>query len=243
MRKIYFFISSLMIFISCDSENVLNELPEQESTKSIVDFKFMIQTNGQLDKVVEIEILELYKKHLQDKGKYHEAENLEETYNWTTGKLNKNAEDYYTENIEKSFNTQKSESDDIGYRAHVEGTGWLNYVTQNSIAGTRDKRKQLEALQFYGMKVYPYYEHTFAQAHVEGTGWLSPVMISDPNRYVGTVGESKRMEAIWINYPGEFITYQVYVDGNWMPWVGNKSIAGTTGESKAIEAFRMRTYE
>jgi uncharacterized protein YjdB len=56
----------------------------------------------------------------------------------------------------------------------------------------------------------------------------------------GTVGESKRMEAIMLEAPYR-IEYHVHVQGKgWLPWVKNGEWTGTQGESRRIEAIEVR---
>ena len=75
------------------------------------------------------------------------------------------------------------------------------------------------------------------QAHVAGLGWL-PTQTDT----IGTTGQSRRLEAVRLNYP---VDVQVYVAGlGWLSWVGAShegagEQAGTTGQSRAIEAIRV----
>lgn len=78
-----------------------------------------------------------------------------------------------------------------------------------------------------------------AQAHVQYDGWLSPV---GNNSVVGTVGESKNLEAIELKLPEGLngIRYAAHVaDIGWQDWVTNGTIAGTVGESKPIQAIKI----
>ncbi len=97
------------------------------------------------------------------------------------------------------------------------------------------------------------------RAHVQDYGWDSTfkstggeneLKIRTPLRgsFVGTTGESKRMESLEINFvgpKGAKIIYRAHVqDYGWMNWVtaDNKvttNFAGTTGESRRVEAFQL----
>ncbi|MBQ2938173.1 MAG: CotH kinase family protein [Clostridia bacterium] len=84
-------------------------------------------------------------------------------------------------------------------------------------------------------------------SHVEDYGW--------DNRYYkngelsGTEGQSKRLEAIRINFDtfnnqlleNTNIKYQVHVqDYGWMNWKQNGAMAGTEGQNKRIEAIKIQ---
>lgn len=78
------------------------------------------------------------------------------------------------------------------------------------------------------------------QSHLRNIGWQG--IVTD-EAISGTVGESRRMEAIQIGIRGVSggVTYQVHVQNNgWMDWKSNSQTAGTTGESKRMEAIRIK---
>lgn len=78
------------------------------------------------------------------------------------------------------------------------------------------------------------------QSHLANIGWQGFVS----NEAVsGTVGQSRRMEAIQIGISGVSggVTYQVHAqDYGWMGWKSNSQTAGTTGESRRMEAIRIK---
>ncbi len=96
-------------------------------------------------------------------------------------------------------------------------------------------------------------------AHVQDYGWFNyfrnPVgeielkaRIPLSDDFVGTTGQSKRMEALEINFDGpenSKIMYRAHVqDHGWMDWVtaDNKigtNFTGTTGQSRRVEAFQI----
>ncbi|TVZ27860.1 hydrophobic W protein [Gillisia sp. Hel_I_86] len=80
--------------------------------------------------------------------------------------------------------------------------------------------------------------------HVEEYGWSSfsdPVADSSPNEYfLGTIAESKRLEAFYLNLNGLDICYEAHL--TLVGWQGTKckgSTAGTTGQQRQIEAIRV----
>ena len=82
------------------------------------------------------------------------------------------------------------------------------------------------------------------RAHVAYNGWLS---WKKDGEVAGTVGESRRMEAIKIkltgNYTGDVI-YQTYVrDMGWQEWVSNSAIAGSESSRLRVEAIEVKLVE
>ena len=78
------------------------------------------------------------------------------------------------------------------------------------------------------------------RVHVQDIGWMNYVK---NNELSGTIGQSKRIEAIKINVNGidGDILYQVHVqDIGWMNYAKNSEQAGTIGQSKRIEAIRIK---
>ncbi len=62
----------------------------------------------------------------------------------------------------------------------------------------------------------------------------------------GTTGQSKRLEAIWINLDGDFpvsggIQYRTHVQTyGWQDWVSDGNKSGTSGQSKRLEAIQIQ---
>ena len=79
---------------------------------------------------------------------------------------------------------------------------------------------------------------THVQTYGESQGWVTGGKIS------GTQGESKRMEAIYLElvdqtYPGD-IQYRTHVQTyGWNNWVSNGKMSGTEGQSKRLEAIQI----
>ena len=63
---------------------------------------------------------------------------------------------------------------------------------------------------------------------------------------IGTVGESRRLEALQIRLTGELaefysVRYSAHVqDVGWQPWVVDGATAGTVGQDKRVEAVRIQ---
>ncbi len=140
---------------------------------------------------------------------------------------------------------------DIYYRTHVSNVGWMGWASNGASSGSLGAGQHIEAVQirlvakgsgapgstanFYRGSGLNY------QAHSQDYGWMNPV---SEGQTAGTVGKSKRLEAIDISlgdqkYSGS-IKYQTHVSNiGWMDWVSDGSTAGTTGRSQAIEALKI----
>lgn len=74
------------------------------------------------------------------------------------------------------------------------------------------------------------------KAHIEDKGWMSTV---ENGATAGTVGQSKRLEALIINFSG--IQYRAHVaDHGWQGWKNSGDIAGTTGQNRRMEAIQIK---
>jgi len=129
----------------------------------------------------------------------------------------------------------------VTYQAHVEGIGWMGWVSNGDIAGTTGQSRRMEAVRIQLVNAPAGVRVTY-QAHVEGIGWMDWVW---DGAVAGTTGRSLRMEAVRIrlvNAPSGYgITYQAHVEGiGWMNWVSNGDVAGTTGQSRRMEAIRIQ---
>ncbi|HEX4965677.1 MAG TPA: hypothetical protein VF173_33005 [Thermoanaerobaculia bacterium] len=75
------------------------------------------------------------------------------------------------------------------------------------------------------------------QAHVEDVGWQPQVCDGD---VAGTVGQSRRMEAIKITAPGRSICYQAYLENDGLQGVKcDGAPAGTTDRGLRMEALKV----
>ena len=81
---------------------------------------------------------------------------------------------------------------------------------------------------------------------LEDIGWQS---WQSNGAISGTVGQSKRLEAIQIRLTGEMankydIYYRAHVeDYGWLGWAKNGASAGTIGLSKRLEAIEIKLVE
>ncbi len=80
------------------------------------------------------------------------------------------------------------------------------------------------------------------QVHVQDNRWLDPV---ENGEIAGTVGESKRMEAIKVALVNKSnsgnIEYRTHVQNEgWMSWVKGGKLSGTSGKSLRTEAIQLK---
>ncbi len=139
---------------------------------------------------------------------------------------------------------------------HVQGIGWTDYA--NGTVGTTGSGKRLEAIKMYvdgeaGKQYDIYY-----RAHVAHLGWLS---WAKNDEIAGTTNMSNRIEAVQIKLvpkggaapsnadsaeteacvTGTNLLYKAYCQTiGWQDEVQNGGVAGTTGQSKRLEAFTAR---
>ena len=145
----------------------------------------------------------------------------------------------------------------ISYKAYVEDRGWMPLVYSEgdnaATAGTMGQSRRLEALCIIladdnnnPMITYRAYSQDFGWRAWQDSGTSA---FSHLSRYVGTVGQAKRMEAIEIKLKDEYaekydVVYRVYMaNKGWGDWVKNGQTAGTTGESRRIEAIQIKLVE
>jgi uncharacterized protein YjdB len=141
---------------------------------------------------------------------------------------------------------------DIYYRVQAQSFGWLGWAKNGDPAGTQGMSTRIEAIQMVlvdkggaapGSTDKPYITKPSVvyTSQVQDIGWQDPVADGATS---GTVGESKRLEAIKISLQNSLysggITYSSQVqDYGWMNPVSNGDLSGTVGQSKRMEAIRI----
>jgi len=137
----------------------------------------------------------------------------------------------------------------LAYQAHVQSLGWCSRVEDGQTAGTKGFSKRLEAIKIDTSKVKGL--RLGMVVHIQNEGWVHLGEVS-PDMELGTTGKSQRLEMIapYIieNSTGKKLYFQTHIAG-----LGDSSVRevtsvipltvacglGTTGQSRAIEAFRM----
>lgn len=139
----------------------------------------------------------------------------------------------------------------IWYRTHVQNAEWMEPVHDGQCAGTVGYSARVEAIKI----TPPEGVELEVIAHVQGIGNLwyegirkgegSGLGTSDEDPIIGTVGESRRLEALRIRVTKRpegigHLRVQAHVQGvGWLEAVGEDEWAGTRGQSLRLEALRM----
>ena len=190
----------------------------------------------------------LYKAHVASHGWQDYVKNGE--LSGTTGQAKS------IEAIRIKLTGEISDKYDIYYRVHSQSYGWLGWTKNGEVAGTTGKSKRIEAVEIklvlkddssVADSKPSYYADEPSlnfQCHSQSVGWGNTLT---GNNICGTVGLSKRLEAIKINLVGQIysgsINYNAHVASiGWQNNISNGNVAGTTGKSKAIEALSMNLY-
>lgn len=139
----------------------------------------------------------------------------------------------------------------IMYRSQVQAQGWTPAVGNGTTSGTTGQSLRLEGLQVW-LPDQAATNRICYQAYVQDQGWQTEVCDGE---LAGTVGQAKRLEAIKMRCVPKSVChvcgasapvttcsvrYNVYVqDLGWQGWVSDTAIAGTTGQSRRIEAIKI----
>lgn len=129
----------------------------------------------------------------------------------------------------------------LTYRSHVSGHGWLEDVTGGMMSGTMGQVRAMEAIKIdiansteLGLSY---------RTHIQDIGWMA---FQETNSISGTVGKAKHMEAIEINLTGNqkdnyTIYYRVHAKNfGWLDWAKNGEKAGTEGFAYHLEAIEIQ---
>ena len=157
---------------------------------------------------------------------------------------------------------------DIYYRVQAEKFGWLGWAKNGEAAGTSNYALRLEAIQIVvkaknaycisdkptsmggvadASDKYAYYNKNtlprlIYSTHVQSYGWMSWV---SNGAVAGTIGKSKRLEAIRIELIGQIakdfdVYYRVHAQRfGWMGWARNGENAGTAGFGRRLEGIQI----
>lgn len=144
---------------------------------------------------------------------------------------------------------------DVVYRTFVRDIGWLEWTMNGSISGTTGMSKSVDAIQIKLVKKNEYsinsdlssnieaYNLFGVKAHVQNYGWRNINYVS--GGVAGTLGESRRLEAIQFNKIKDDIDgnieYRTHVQNKgWLDWVVDGEVSGTNKQSLRIEALQIR---
>ena len=132
----------------------------------------------------------------------------------------------------------------LWYRAHCKNLGWLDPVHDGQTAGTTGFSARLEALliDLRTIREKNPDAKLSGDFHVQNIGTLHLDNI-EPDTLIGTIGKSLRLEAFRLHLtgvPDKKLYYEAHVQGiGWQGVRKDGEMAGTTGQSKRIEAVRI----
>lgn len=190
-----------------------------------------------------------YKTHIQDIGWQDWVQNGELA--GTSGQSKR------LEAIQIKLTGSAGDSFSVWYRVHAQDYGWLGWAKDGDSAGTEGLSKRLESIEVIAlpkgqvpddydssvgaMKKKTLSYSTHIQDYGTQTGFSDSV---DEPITLGTTGEGKRLEGLTLQLDGDLsqlgISYGAHIqDIGWQEDRSNGSFAGTTGQSKRIEALHI----
>ena len=132
----------------------------------------------------------------------------------------------------------------LWYRAHCQNLGWLDAVRDGQTSGTTGFSARLEALLLDIRKIREKNPDAKLSGdfHVQDIGTVHLDNI-EPDTIIGTTGKSLRLEAFRLHLtgvPDKKLYYEAHIqDIGWQGVRSNGEMAGTTGQSKRIEAVKI----
>ncbi len=187
-----------------------------------------------------------YRSHLQKVG-WEKEWSKDGELSGTTGQARR------LEAIQMRLSSRLSDAGyHVWYRVHSQTYGWQGWACDGAPAGTTGMGKRGEAIQVvvlkgdakpegYDARKTAYRGVVAANAHVQHDGWLGYRNAGQ----IGTTGQAKRMEALWIKsgcLPSSGIKYQSHLQriGWESEWRADGAVSGTTGQARRVEAIRAQ---
>lgn len=135
----------------------------------------------------------------------------------------------------------------VAYQSHIQGIDWQNMVTDGALSGTQGKSLRLEGIKIK-LDDATYTGRIDYQVHIQDIGWqvVSGKNYVTDGALAGTIGQSKRLEAIKIALTDELaghydIYYRVHVQNiGWLSWAKNGASAGSQGLSARLEGIEIQ---
>ena len=215
------------------------EETSEETVEESHDDEIMSLANNTAPNISNVTTLS-YSTHVQDYGWMNTVTSKQTS--GTTGQSKR------VEALKVGLPSELASLGDIKVEAHVQDYGWLGAVGNNQIAGTTGQSKRVEALKIYLTGGLANQYNVVYRVHVQDIGWQK---WKRNGAVAGTTGQSKRIEAIEIYLQSKTdmpsvdsvstsISTSAHVqDYGWMNAVGNNQVAGTTGQSKRLEAITV----
>ena len=160
----------------------------------------------------------------------------------------------YIQAVKISLTGSQAENYDIYYRVYSQNFGWLGWTSNGQPAGSQGYEKRIEALQIAvlpkGATIPGTTDNSYKttgkkveyRTYVEKQGWKK---YSADGEQSGTIGQSKRIEAIRVKLTGEIAKYyEVYYSIHlakigWCNYESAGRVTGTIDLSKKIEALKI----
>lgn len=132
----------------------------------------------------------------------------------------------------------------VSYSAHMQGSGWMDFVSDGATAGITGKSLRMEGVKILLDKG----DETLGggieyRMHMQRHGWGS---WSRDGAVGGVVGNALRMEALQVRLYGSLaakyhVYYSVHVQRlGWMAWGKDGESVGTAGQSLRVEAIKIK---
>ncbi|MGN0405348.1 MAG: N-acetylmuramoyl-L-alanine amidase [Bariatricus sp.] len=151
--------------------------------------------------------------------------------------------DIPTNKVKQIPGTAKNDNQ-LWYRAHCQNLGWLDPVHDGQTSGTTGFSKRLEALLIDLRTIRKKYPDAklAGDFHIQDIGWIHIDDI-EHDTILGTIGKALRLEAFRLyltGVPDKTLYYEAHVQGiGWQGVRKDGEMAGTTGQSKRVEAVRI----
>ncbi|WP_317313162.1 CHAP domain-containing protein [Absicoccus porci] len=220
--------------------------PAQEKTTEVVTTEDTTSSPSVDESTVQEPNI-IYETHVQDKGWQESVANG--NIAGTTGE---------SKRIEAiKINIEGNVSGDVEYQTHIQGIGWQGWKKNNEVSGTTGQSRRLEAIRIRLLGDLANNYNILYQAHVQNYGWLS---WTKNGEYCGSQGYGLRLEALRIRlvkisddandvdiksaFISPAIQYQSHIQN--IGWQSSKlegNVAGTTGQSKRMEAIKIQIYD
>lgn len=180
------------------------------------------------------------------------VQNIGWTYNISGGTIGTTGKSQRVEAF--SLKLSNAANSSIEYTAHIAKTGWMSsYAADGATAGTTGQSRAVEAVKIRLKGDVAEKYNIYYRVHVAHLGWLD---WTSNDAIAGSVGFGYAVEAIEyvispkvVSAPGTTTTpycytptvnYSSYVrSSGWTNSVKNGATAGTTGQSKKVEAVKM----
>lgn len=133
----------------------------------------------------------------------------------------------------------------VRYQTYVQSKGWTNWQTSGA-SGTTGQSKRVEAYRVAVDNKLSHNAYITYHSHIQGIGDKQKWQDSrNAGAYSGTIGQSKRVEAIQMNLNGYAasvmdVYYRVYTQRyGWLGWAKNGEWAGTSNGGLRVEAIQI----